>query len=274
FVRLESNKLEDVRLARYYSRDENYSNQVYCEAQKNNDRANKLCGKLLQGDELFTTSDNYKAYLIEGKILEGLCRQKLFWSNTNNTCYMTERDRCTAHGMSMVGSGTDAYCGYQNETDGNPVNEGGTCKVTPGSSHACSGITVKAGGTCDGTDGSFACERVTVEAGGVCQGAVCTGDFYGTCISSSVFYNSCIGMKNTPSTYHDGSVCVGNSSQSCFPLSADATITFEAGSMCIANVRGACSGADFSQGGCCCGKYCQAVGAPVCGTCNSEYIWE
>ena len=80
-VRVESSKLEDVRLARYYKENTDESENVYCEAQQDNDRAKKICSKVLKGTEVSVTDDGYKTYLIEGKMPE-VCN---WWSNTNNT---------------------------------------------------------------------------------------------------------------------------------------------------------------------------------------------
>ncbi|MBR4592558.1 MAG: hypothetical protein IKO35_05055, partial [Elusimicrobiaceae bacterium] len=267
-VRVSSDKLEDVRLARYYHVNEGYADQLYCEAKSNNDRANKLCGKLLQGMEIASSDSNYKTYLLNDEINEALCKAKLFWSNTNNTCYMTEAARCTAHGMSMQGSGTDAHCGYANNQYANKtVKEGGKC-IDTGADSRCISVTFDAGAECIAKQND-GCRSVTVKTGGRCvtdpdagiTSDACYGQFPGgTCEGNTK--RACLG-----STYSEGGTCVGSADAAC------TWGTIRTGSTCEGRYSNACTYNYFEAGSTCEGYVSGACSASMddrvfAGTCN------
>ncbi|MBR4592189.1 MAG: hypothetical protein IKO35_03180, partial [Elusimicrobiaceae bacterium] len=139
-----------------------------------------------------------------------------FWSNTNNTCYMTEAARCTAHGMNMVEDEGESFCGYEN-TRNKTVKEGGKCVATN---------NINAGG----------CMGATIEAGGKC---IANSESYEGCISLTVNGGTCIAEENP------------NPSFSSWPCRG----TFEDGSKCVANVARACTGT-YRTGSCCEGDFC------------------
>ncbi|MBR4592559.1 MAG: prepilin-type N-terminal cleavage/methylation domain-containing protein [Elusimicrobiaceae bacterium] len=265
-VRVTSDKLDNVRLARYYVQNENLPGKLFCEALNGNARAEKLCGKLLQGQKIFDTDDGYGMYVLN-EDAKTACGSGLFWSNNFNTCYKTEQERCTANGMDYT-----TFCGYENDYD-KTVKEGGVCRTTVDGSWSststgpcynttiesggkcfgdsklgCGGATVLSGGECHGTQ-PHGCFGVTVQAGGTCIGDTrhtCYGSYYGgTCIGNAD--KSCGGAELPwdKVEFYEGATCIGNASGACSSLTY-----FKTGSKCIAKADGACQG-DYSQGGCC-----------------------
>ena len=223
-VRVSSDKLEDVRLARHYEKDARFPNQLYCEAKVGNARAKKLCEKLLQGSEVFTTDDGYKRYFLDGQMSEAVCEgADGWWSNNFTKCYASESERCTANGMSMQGSGDDVYCGYADNTYfSKTVKEGGKCINM--ASNRCANVTIDAGAECIVKPGSSdGCYNGTVNAGGKCTVEVDP--------NASIHSRSCKG-------------------------------TFEGGSKCVANVARSCEGT-YKTGSCCEGDFCPSY-APSC----------
>ena len=291
FIRITSTQLNDVRLAKYYKNNEGFEDQLYCEAKNGNDRANKLCGKLLKGQDLTNTDDGYTMYLIDDAITKPLCdRVSLWWSNNFTHCYKTEEDRCTANSMPYGGG----LCGWTN-TKNQTINEGGTCEcmLSSGSCYVhscnnsivnkggecvggclsstindggvcrsskyngCSKSTINDGGLCVGT-GTVSCEGVTVNAGGRCEGSgnwACTGEIYGTCVGNG---NDTCGGTRVHSNFYDGSVCIANTKSSC-----GGWATFKSGSRCVANVAGSCAGT-YEEGSCCEGGSNCPKKAPRC----------
>ncbi|MBR4592436.1 MAG: hypothetical protein IKO35_04425, partial [Elusimicrobiaceae bacterium] len=208
--------------------------------------------------------DNYKAYLIEGKILEGLCKQKLFWSNTKNTCYMTERDRCTAHGMSMVGSGEDAFCGYKDQNGRSiKVWEGGKCVATAESGNKCLDIELH-GGKCEAEEGArWACDGIFIYANSICDGT------YADCDRARVYKDGVCWAEKEGSCYrgnfYDGAICEGRGPNTCGGNSAVAGESFASGSICNGRASGAC-GATFESG-----AECHGYADGSCATSHSTY---
>ncbi|MBR4592401.1 MAG: hypothetical protein IKO35_04250, partial [Elusimicrobiaceae bacterium] len=303
-VRVSSDKLEDVRLARYYHVNEGYADQLYCEAKSNNDRANKLCGKLLQGMEIASSDSNYKTYLLNEEITDALCKAKLFWSNTNNTCYMTEAARCTAHGMNMVEYEGESFCGYVNEKSKKPIGEGGKCIATSEKEGGCAYHIIEAGGQCITTAGSSqGCQGLTVNAGGKCiaeadpdayvasypcgygtyDGGVCEANVARGCSLHTTYKNGakCIaGTENTcnnivfEGTDEAKSVCEGRYFNSC-----GASNTYNYGSICEGHADRTCFSGTFKSGAVCngyvsggCGTNWNGVGATFesGSTCNGH----
>ena len=281
FVRLESNKLEDVRLARYYAQDEAFSNQLYCEAKTTNARAKKLCGKLLQGQEFMNVDGGYKAYLLSGEVGQAACEAAdRLWSTLSSTCYKDEQDRCTSNGMNMVGTGPDAFCGWSTG-NGKTINEGGECRAV--SSQDCKDSIVNNGGTCRSLSTALnGCYQSRINTGGQCiaegdengcrkvklYGGKCIGSATSVCKEVEIYkdgicegnaWRSCYGVE-----VHDGGKCVGKAELACTSSqfyaggicegwksgACGGRSTFATGAVCIAYVDGACNG-DYSQGGCC-----------------------
>ena len=248
-VRVESDKLDNVRLARYYEKNEGFSNQLYCEAKTGNDRANKLCGKLLQGEELLSTEDGYKAYLLNEDVGEVLCnRVDRWWSTSKDKCYSTLSEKCTALGSAPI-AGTD-YCGWQG-TVGQIITEELTCLAKGGSysNPSCASSIIKSGGVCRGqyNDFSNGCKDATIADGGVClansKGA-CTNATIkdgGMCISRSTGNGSgCDG-----GTVEDGGVCVVDGGRGCYSHVEDG------GMIVIASGGGNLQGWELEAGGVC-----------------------
>ena len=261
-VRLTSDKLADVRLARYYSRNGLYADALLCEAKTTNKRANKLCGKLLKGEELLGEEEGYKSYLISGKLdIASRCSTSGgYWSNNFSTCYQTERERCEANNMPY--NITTGLCGWLN-SDNVRIGEGATCRANRGTNTGCYYVTIDAGGTCEGNAVHSCKNNMTVNVGGTCIGNnmwTCGGGNYygGTCIGNAD--GSCTSMTTAnPTHYREGSTCIGNVSGAC----AHSTITFHEGSKCVANAEGACTGVTYEAGSCCEGNFCPES-APAC----------
>ena len=253
FVRLESDKLEDVRLKRYYTQDENYPEMLFCEALSTNARANALCEKRLQGSQLGgSTDDGYKSYLL-GTInvgdSVGCGKMHWFWSITQNTCYTKESDRCTANGAGWTWDPATQQC---QSTDGSGTfGDGNVCVGS--SIYGCGDIILEDGGICYGNK-SQACRYITAN-GGKCianAGAACSlnSNYYSGSMCIGNVGQSCAGGSTV---FHTGSVCVGKAEHACGSYAGTLAV-FETGSRCVAVESGACQG--NYQGGCCEGPYC------------------
>jgi len=284
FIRIVSSQLNDVRLAKYYKNNEGFEDQLYCEAKNGNDRANKLCGKLLKGEDLTNTDDGYKMYLIDDAITKPLCdRVSLWWSNNFTHCYKTEEDRCTANSMPYGGG----LCGWT-DTKNKTVNEGGKCESTASagcqntivndggvceafSLAGCSGSTINDGGKCIAGIGdyyAYGCQNVKINNGGECiaqpgsgqQGNGCQGaKIYngGKCTAETGSYAGCADVS-----VYDGGVCDGKGVTrgavgGCYRVSV------YDGGVCLGNEATACAQSRFYDGAVCEGN--------ASGACNGNY---
>ena len=284
-----NDKLPNVRLARYLDENLLLQGQLHCEAKIGDDRANKLCGPLLIGQELKATGDGYMAYLLDEEIDQPTCDYagKSF-STSKTKCYKDTATRCDALGMPAI-AGQD-QCGYEN-TGKQTVGEEGTCQVTgrggcsntiiedggrcvTSTADGCYGSTIKDGGVCESK--ASGCSNVTVEKGGTC---LVTGG-YESCSSSKIDGGSVLcestGYCSISSSFDNGGICVSNTSgtQQCYGS------RFTNGSICYANgAANACglyagqSYEDFyDETSCCCGKC--PNGAPKCeaSRCDPQYM--
>ena len=75
-IKVSNSKLPNVRLASYLDESPMFAGQLHCEALKNDDRANRLCGKLLNGDELLETEDGYTRYLLDQAVDKATCKMQ------------------------------------------------------------------------------------------------------------------------------------------------------------------------------------------------------
>ena len=240
FVRIASTHLDNVRLARYYKNNEGFEDQLYCEAASADERANKLCGKLLKGEFLTNTDDGYKMYLLRDEITKPLCdKVELWWSNNFTKCYHTEEERCTANNMQY-----DTFCGWEN-TNGKTINEGGTCEGTE--ILGCKSSTINDGGVCAGT-GDYGCHGSTINGGGECLAdgglMVCKdAKVYagGICTTSAGSNQGC-----RDSAIYEGGVCEGNGGNN-----ACMNVKVYDGGKCVGNVLRACNGGQFYEGSVC-----------------------
>ena len=196
-VRVSSDKLEDVRLARHYEKDARFPGHVYCEAKSTNERAKKLCGKLLQGSELLTTDDGYKAYFLSGQVNAEVCgAANGFWSSSKNTCYQTQTDKCAAVGGNALSNG---QCGWKENSNGRTIGEDQFCLATSG---WCRYTTVNNGGICFADVGNFGCTNDgTHPNGAINDGGICA-------MGASATY-TCLMPVNA------GGVCYANASNTC-----------------------------------------------------------
>ena len=291
-----NDKLPNVRLARYLDENLLLHGQLHCEAKIGDERANKLCGPLLIGQELKATGDGYMAYLLDEEIDQPTCDYagKSF-STSKTKCYKDTATRCDALGMPAI-AGQD-QCGYTN-TGGQTVGEEGICNAD--SQHGCGNSTIENGGKCmvssDSAGGG--CGGSTIKNGGVCEhnantipgwgcgrlkieeGGTCISSGYDGCAYSQVVGGAIIctkegsGYCGLTSSFDQGGVCVGNGGNACYGAS------FKNGSICYANVSGSCGKYGpqsyddlYDSTSCCCGAYCPN-GAPKCAAsrCDPQYM--
>ena len=126
-IRVTNSKLNNVRLASYLDDSPKFAGQLHCEAKTGDERAERLCGKLLMGQEL-TSADGYTGYLLDRSIDKATCDGvSRSWSKSKTKCYKTTADRCEALGMPAI-AGQD-QCGYTNQW-GKQVGAEGVCEGT------------------------------------------------------------------------------------------------------------------------------------------------
>ncbi|MBR4591773.1 MAG: prepilin-type N-terminal cleavage/methylation domain-containing protein [Elusimicrobiaceae bacterium] len=232
FVRGSSNRLPGVRLYLHLTQAEGLDEKLFCEAAQGNDRANKLCNKLLQG-QLVDTKDGYNQYLLN---YAGPC----VWSASQGKCFDSVASRCSANGMNYFGG----VCGYT-DTQWQEVGEGGSCEGTTSGFWTCAGTVLHDGAVCNGW-GDYACAG-TEATQGTCNGYgsnACTAGIYnagGVCNGETADSLACAW-----STFNTGSACYGKQTGTCTDS------TFEAGSRCYALASGTCTGT-YKAGSCCVG---------------------
>ena len=273
FVRVESSKLDDVRLARYYSENGTESDMVFCEAKSGNERAEKLCGKLLKGAEMSTTDDGYKAYLIEG---QNACMSGgMPYDGATGFCgWIDEKGQTIGNGGVCIGRTMDMMAAMTQQPGpcGNStITSGGECRAEVGMSNACANTQIEDGGVCTALANSEGCKNSHIYSGGVCNaelnsngcnsvqidaGGICNGDGNSSCQSASIS-GTCNGgghMSCRGSTVESGGICNGDGAYSCAgyadlsnvqygedPYSVE-QFTVKSGGTCNGNAEGACSG--------------------------------
>ncbi len=98
-VRGVNSKLNNVRLSSYLVDNTYLGGQLHCEAKSGDSRAERLCHRLLDGEELFTTDDGYVAYLLDQKIDASTCDYVgKYWAESAGSCHESEEEACTANG--------------------------------------------------------------------------------------------------------------------------------------------------------------------------------
>ena len=232
-IRVTNSKLANVRLASYLDDNPKFAGQLHCEAKMGDERAERLCGKLLMGQEL-TSADGYTGYLLDQAIDGGTCENAgRSWSSSKNTCYVDTATRCAALNMSVLNiEGYSDVCGYPRPSL--PYHT--TVAVAPeGVCYNCGYVSMPSGGVCLSDAASYStCVYSTIQGAVVC-------DSTGYCGYSSTF---------------DGGVCIGNGGGCTYA-------TFKNDSVCFANASGSCGSAgNYQDTSCCCGDYCS--GKPTC----------
>ena len=276
-IRVTNSKLNNVRLASYLDDNPKFAGQLHCEALKNDERANRLCGKLLNGQEL-TEQDGYVGYLLDQDIDKATCdNASRSWSTSKTKCYKDTATRCEALGMPAI-SGQD-QCGYENG-GGKTYGEETICIATAYTGCGYSSTIINQGGQCIGPEGSVrGCYYTVVNEGGVCTG---TGANF--CEGATINGGACINNGNQGCNavkVSNGGVCVANKigdygNGGCF------NARFTDHSVCYANVSGSCStyhdgdvSSFYDETSCCCGAYCLPT-APKCAdrgvTCDPQYL--
>ncbi|MBR3632827.1 MAG: prepilin-type N-terminal cleavage/methylation domain-containing protein [Elusimicrobiaceae bacterium] len=191
-IRVTNSKLANVRLASYLDDNPKFAGQLHCEAAIGDERANRLCGKLLMGQEL-TSQDGYTGYLLDQDIDKATCdNANRSWSTSKTKCYKDTATKCDNLGSAAI-VGTD-LCGVKNgsgifgdETvcladmewgcQGNGVSfTGGTCVGLVGGLHTCSNTTFTNGSICvsntRGQWGDGACFQSQFTNGSICYANV------------------------------------------------------------------------------------------------------
>ena len=275
-IRVTNSKLANVRLASYLDDSPLFAGQLHCEALKNDERANKLCGKLLMGQEL-TEQDGYVGYLLDQDIDKATCdNANRSWANSTGKCYKNDQARCISLNMPFE----KGSCGWTDTYTKPIINEGGKCIAN--SWGTCSDVTINEGGICEGNN-SNGCVRSEINNGGMCiatgpghhgacsnsiinDGGICKGESQDGCGYSTINSGgTCWATGNTEGYYQynicryvtlEGGKCVADIGSSCMG------ITVNDGGVCEANAGGSCTGT-YNGTGCCKGTYCPSY-APKC----------
>ena len=240
-IRVTNSKLDNVRLASYLDDSPMFAGQLHCEAKNEgsapNERGQRLCEKLLNGQYLKTTDDGYTRYLLDQAVDKATCgAAEGSWSTSKNKCYNNTSERCTDLGLSQI-AGRD-MCGKENGTKwGGSYGPESTCLSTSGE-YVCTEITLN-GGACIDVAGGRNCRSMTVDNGGICV-ANKTGSYgWGGCTGS----------------FKNGSICYANVGNACGNHWQDTSTSYD-------------------ETSCCCGAYCGD--APSCAsrgkTCDPYYM--
>ncbi|MBR3631904.1 MAG: hypothetical protein IKN49_02415, partial [Elusimicrobiaceae bacterium] len=237
-IRVTNSKLPNVRLASYLDDNPKFAGQLHCEALKNDERANRLCGKLLMGQEL-TEQDGYVGYLLDQEITKDICgNASRSWSSSKTKCYKDTATRCSELGMGVI-TGLSDQCGYNGGK--HTIGAEGMCYALNANS-GCANSTISEGGVCKTEGGHYSCPNLYVEKGGMC---IAKGGF------------------GCPQSTFNGGICVGNADYAC------SSGTFTNHSICYANnansfcdINHAQFKSSYDDTSCCCGAYCG--NAPVC----------
>ena len=206
-----NSKLANVRLASYLDDSPKFAGQLHCEAKTGDERANRLCGKLLMGQELNAT-EGYTRYLLDQSIDSTTCGQaSLVWSNNKTTCYKSAEERCTANGATYA----DGEC----KTTGNitgKVLEGTVCKG--GFHNHCKDATFTDQSVCipGGTHYNESCSGSTFD-NSIC---LARGDYGRNCGNDTSFTNGSVcyafadysGWGCGRASYDETSCCCGGAS--------------------------------------------------------------
>ena len=270
-IRVTNSKLANVRLASYLDDNPKFAGQLHCEAKTGDERAERLCGKLLNGQDL-TSADGYTGYLLDQDITKEICgNASRSWSSSKTKCYKSDTERCTALGN--MGVLSEGQCGFANGSS-RVVEAEGVCVSTENTfgNASCNNSVIKKGGECRTSPNKVGCVYLTVEEGGSCISYgddTCSRSTYkgGTAMCNGAGY---CGLWST----FDGGICVGNGIRNCVGS------TFKNGAVCYANATGACGiytsdapGMNYQDTACCCGAYCPST-APQCAPsrCDPKYM--
>ncbi len=259
-IRVTNSKLANVRLASYLDDSPKFAGQLHCEALKNDERANKLCSKLLMGQEL-TEQDGYVGYLLDQDITKEICgNASRSWSSTKTKCYKTTAERCQSVDVTGGVASNNDQCIYTNNR--NVVQNGGGCKE------------LDQGSICIGDDGAVSCNSFQFDEG------ACISTSGRTCMGN-IFTNGSVCVSNAQGLYGwggcafavftNGSICYANAPSSCGNHYQDTETSLHNGN---AGGMGSGSATSYDETSCCCGAYCGK--APSCAsrgiTCDPYYM--
>ncbi|MBR3632469.1 MAG: pilin [Elusimicrobiaceae bacterium] len=208
-IRVTNSKLPNVRLASYLDDNPKFAGQLHCEALAGDERANRLCEKLLLGQYLKNTDDGYTRYLLDQSVDKATCGAATgSWSSSKTKCYKDDQTRCDALNMDYLGNG---QCGFENVGTNKIVGEEGVAVCN--AIDSCRSATFD-GGFCIANAG-YSCRASTFKNGAICYanaGAFACGSFDP--------FNT-----DVRSTYDDTSCCCGNNCPSYAPSCASRGIT-------------------------------------------------
>ncbi len=225
-IRVTNSKLANVRLASYLDDNPKFAGQLHCEALAGDERANRLCEKLLMGQYLKTTDDGYTRYLLDQSADKATCGAATgSWSSSKTKCYNDTTTRCSDLGMGVVAS-MDDQCGYEN-ISGQTINAEGKC-LGNNSDGGCSHSKIYQGGVCDGT-GYLSCSFSEVYDGGKCvgngtgpchyskiySGGICESNGWNTCGAVHVYNGGICEGLGCSGYIHDGGKCIAKGSSAC-----------------------------------------------------------
>ncbi|MBR3631997.1 MAG: prepilin-type N-terminal cleavage/methylation domain-containing protein [Elusimicrobiaceae bacterium] len=266
-IRVTNSKLANVRLASYLDDNPKFAGQLHCEAKTGDERAERLCGKLLMGQEL-TSADGYTGYLLDQAVDESTCQTaNRSWSSSQTKCYKDTATRCQALGMNDI-SGTanmTDQCGYTNELNRKEIGEEGICYAN--SKWGCFKSTVTEGGICIGEGSDLEQCGESILNGGTCiaKGWNCTGvDINEGGLCKAIGLGGCSANWEKRTVINNGGVCevdVSNGAYGC------TSVIVNDGGKCIApngpTAWGySCTGT-YNGTGCCEGAGCPPY-APKC----------
>ena len=257
FVRLSNDTVPNARYVVYQKHSANYPDTTMCEAQRDDDKANWLCAKGLNGQLIEVGNSggdrNWKAYLLTGT--PGA--NDSFGTMAADGCTYAQPDNITASGSGATGTPTCVngqwkYTWTPNRTFGSYT----TCDQED--AYGCAGgIFSGYKSQCQG-NGEHGCEKSTFSG----QESKCLGNEEGACVNSSFSGTSTVCTANeadtcTGSTFTStGATCQANEVGTCEGTTYTGNM-----SKCVGDAENSCNNSTFNRG-----KGCEG-NAP--GACNN-----
>ncbi|MBR3631475.1 MAG: pilin [Elusimicrobiaceae bacterium] len=186
-IRVTNSKLANVRLASYLDDNPKFAGQLHCEAATGDERANRLCEKLLLGQYLKNTDDGYTRYLLDQSVDKATCGAATgSWSSSKTKCYNTTIERCTDLGMGVIADENyPDQCGYTNG-GGSKIGPEGMCKGA--AFRGCSSKEYD-NSACAG-DGVQACSYSSFKNGASCEASTIDNGYGSTCYGAKLYSGS------------------------------------------------------------------------------------
>ncbi|MBP5404307.1 MAG: prepilin-type N-terminal cleavage/methylation domain-containing protein [Elusimicrobiaceae bacterium] len=268
FVMASRSDVPNVHYIRYQEHSQNFPREIHCEAKADDEQANWLCEKGLNGEKIGgSITDGYTTYVLEGTGNGNL--GKTYYGTSN--LVLGEGDVCIATGA------YNCYGGYY---------ENASCSVETPSGYAiypCAHSTFTAEGlckggdhnkldcsyslfnnsTCKGGNGDNPCNNSIFENNSVCESGTRSGCTDASFTNSTCYAKGTGGASNgrscggTKSTY-DNSTCYNQSNN----MWGCGQATYTNGSKCYSNENGGCGGSSTFSGA----SSCYGNGANGCGS--------